>query len=302
MAESENGTPSAKQETVAAESPTPSIAPIPVTKISLAVPPAERHPFAAMWNWIKNGTSSTDWLIVILTAVIAGTSYLQWREIRSGSTDTHLLAQAADTQAKKMGNMSDAADKIRDAAQGMVTQEQRLADNAKQSLDANNKQSGAVLGQTISASRLDQRAWIGIETSVVAQFDETKPLKISLTYFNSGKSPARKVRSSGGYRLTRDSIDGPLPEDVRNLVLALKPATAIPPQGRYMVTVPNDDSKNPLRNEFAALKSRIAHVYFFGEIQYEDISGSTHTTTFCTYLSDPEAKTMAFCPDFNDMN
>lgn len=52
------------------------------------------------WHWVKHGTTSTDWLIVFLTAVIAGTSYLQWKEIRNGSTDTHTLAIAAKTQAE----------------------------------------------------------------------------------------------------------------------------------------------------------------------------------------------------------
>ena len=79
--------------------------------------------------------------------------------MRSGGQDTHDLAIAAGKQADKMKDMSDAADKIRQAAEGMVTQEQRIADNAQKSLDAGNKQSKAALDFTIAASRLDQRAW-----------------------------------------------------------------------------------------------------------------------------------------------
>jgi isopentenyl phosphate kinase len=52
-------------------------------------------------------------------------------EIHTGGSDTHTLAQAADTQAKKMIDMSNAADKIRQAAENMVTQDQRIADNAQ---------------------------------------------------------------------------------------------------------------------------------------------------------------------------
>lgn len=36
-----------------------------------------------LWIWIKRDTRSTDWLIVLLTAAIALTSYLQWKEISS---------------------------------------------------------------------------------------------------------------------------------------------------------------------------------------------------------------------------
>lgn len=78
---------------------------------------------------------------MLLTGVIAGTSYFQWREIHSGSSDTHTLAVAADTQAKKMADMSTAADKIRQAAENMVAQEQRIADNSKAANDASNAQS-----------------------------------------------------------------------------------------------------------------------------------------------------------------
>jgi len=51
------------------------------------------------WVWLKKERKWTDWLIAIFTAVIAATSYLQWREIRSGSFDTHTLAEAAKKQA-----------------------------------------------------------------------------------------------------------------------------------------------------------------------------------------------------------
>jgi hypothetical protein len=105
-----------------------------------------------IWLWIKHDTSSTDWLIVVLTAVIAGTSYLQWREIRSGGTDTHDLAVAAKTQADKMQDMSDAADKIRQAAENMVTQEQRIAGNAQQTLKATTRQAKTALDASIAAS------------------------------------------------------------------------------------------------------------------------------------------------------
>jgi hypothetical protein len=38
--------------------------------------------------------SLTDWMIVLFTCVLAVVSYLQWREIRSGSNDTHNLAES----------------------------------------------------------------------------------------------------------------------------------------------------------------------------------------------------------------
>lgn len=62
------------------------------------------------WDWVKHDTTSTDWLIVFLTAVIAGTSYLQWNEIRAGSADTHTLAVAAKTQAEAASHTASVAE------------------------------------------------------------------------------------------------------------------------------------------------------------------------------------------------
>lgn len=59
----------------------------------------QKAPFwVRAWEWAKRDAKLTDWLIAILTGVIAGTSYLQWREIHSGSSDTHTLAVATDQQ------------------------------------------------------------------------------------------------------------------------------------------------------------------------------------------------------------
>src|SRR5437879_6079754 len=94
-----------------------------------------------VWTWIRRDTTSTDWLIVLLTAVIAGTSYLQWNEIRSGGQDTHDLAVAAKRQADKaetisnsltnavdkLGQQAKAAQDSATAIQKQTTQDQRAS-------------------------------------------------------------------------------------------------------------------------------------------------------------------------------
>ena len=115
---------------------------------------------------------------VVMSGLAAIFVCLQWWEMHEGEADTHTLAQAADTQARKMGTMSDAADKIREAAQNMVIQEQRIADNAEKVLDASNKQAKSGLDASIAASRNDQRAWLGTgdETSGVTQ---KRPMRVT---------------------------------------------------------------------------------------------------------------------------
>lgn len=110
--------------------------------------------------------TATVWIAaftVAMALVGLGTLY----EIVEGGADTHDLAVQAKRQADKMKDMSDAADKIREAAQGMVAQEQRIADNAKNALDASNRNSKAALDATLaemhSQTRLAARPWLGLD-------------------------------------------------------------------------------------------------------------------------------------------
>lgn len=132
-------------------------------------------------TWLKNCwigqafQSASFWTaaatVVIAIATIFYTIYagLQWKEIHAGSADTHDLAVAAKTQAEKMKSVSEAADKIREAAQNMVTQDERIANNAQRALAASNKQSKDALDATIAQNHLDERPWIGIGQFRVAR-------------------------------------------------------------------------------------------------------------------------------------
>jgi hypothetical protein len=102
-------------------------------------------------------------LTMTATAVYSGFAGWQLYEIHSGAKDTHDLAVAAGKQADKMKDMSEAADKIRQAAEGMVTQEQRIADNAQNALDTSNRNSKAALEATIRQFQDEQRPWVGIQ-------------------------------------------------------------------------------------------------------------------------------------------
>jgi hypothetical protein len=130
----------------------------------------------------------------LLYSVFAG---WQLYEIHSGAKDTHDLAIHAKEQANKMKDMSDAADKIRQASEGMVKQEQRIADNAKSALDASNRQAKTALDASIAASHSDQRAYVtlGRQDGTVAEviMPKTEAAKAALiVYFqNTGHLPAR---------------------------------------------------------------------------------------------------------------
>lgn len=249
--------------------------------------------------WVKRDTTAPDWLIVILTAVIAGTSYLQWREIRASSTDTHTLAQAADAQAKKMTDVSAAADKIRQAAQDMVIQDQRIADNSKKSLDASNQQSKAALDASIAASRNDQRAWVAIMDVRFDAPEVGKFLAGSVTWNNSGKTFAKHVSALCHFGF----VPAPIPDEKTLVTMAgVSPA----PVGSIGVLAPSAQYKSPLKSSVPVTetdKERIStwYTYIWGEMTYDDIFGHTHSTIFCSKRQGTSDE-FTQCPYHNDAN
>jgi cell division protein FtsL len=155
-------------------------------------------------------------IAVLLSGLAAIFVCAQWYEMHEGGTDTHTLAEAAKTQSEKMSNMADAADKIRDAAQNMVTQEQRIADNAQKAMDASNRQSKAALDASIGASRLDQRAWVGVVDAATeggkVEGDGFGFTSISIVIRNSGKTPALKMSIDCCMYVTRVWSDPEIPD------------------------------------------------------------------------------------------
>ena len=93
--------------------------------------------------------------------------------------------------------MSGAADKIRQASEGMVTQEQRIADNAKKAMDAGNRQAKAALDASIASSRSDQRAYVtigrpdGTVAEIVWPKDEKGNAGLLVYFQNNGRLPAK---------------------------------------------------------------------------------------------------------------
>jgi len=226
--------------------------------------------------------------------------FLQWREMKSGSTGTHMLAEAAQTQSGKMSNMSDAADKIRQAAENMVIQDKRIADNAQMALDASNKQSKSALDASIAASRDDQRAWVA-ETAVGCDDPEIgKVVKAFANWNNSGKTFAKKVVP----RVHLIFVPTPITDEKALIKLASLARVNV---GSIGVLAPNGQYKTPIEtaqpvNE--SDKGRISgdwYTYIWGEMTYDDIFKQTHTTVFCSSRKGGSGDFLQ-CPFHNDAN
>lgn len=248
--------------------------------------------------------------------ILAGTCLFigfQWKEMRSGSADTHDLAVAAGKQAeaasKQAARMKDFADRMRDQAdqsklvaeaakaqataainevaelKAGVVETHELGNQARRSADIANK-----------SVEVEERPWVGVTaidlTDDVA-FGKT-PASI-MTVQNTGRSPAIHVEIE--HRM--NAYCGQFPA---------KPVyePAKPPSRTILLPgfpLKTDETKftEPISGEsMAILKRDDCSFYVFGKITYADTFGKVHWRHVCAYLKKGTARTLIQCNFYND--
>lgn len=238
-------------------------------------------------------------IILAVTCLFIG---YQGYEIRTGSSDTHALAEQAKRQADKMTNVSDAATQIQQAAHDMVTQEQKIADDSEKSLSASNTQNRLGLNNTIEEFRLEHRAWVSLNEIVfvklnpggkgapvqVYEMHVGDKIAVNLDYKNTGSTPAFNVRPVA--RL--DSFPAgppvfkPLPHESTGYGL-LQPGEGV---------FDSMDFDSLTQDNVNAFNLGIVRIY--GRIDYRDAFDVDHWATFCRWILSGGAQ--AGCPEQPD--
>jgi hypothetical protein len=263
------------------------------------------------WETLKQPEVSNR-TVAVATVFIAIATGITWWEIHSGSEQTNKIVTAAQ-------NIQSALDTQNDRNQAalektFIENRRALRRNLRQgqeSMEASNTQSKAALDTSIAASKLDQRAWVGVLDIVPKEFTDTNGLVASVVFFNSGRTPARKVQVSAAFIISPVPMTGPSPEQIKTL--KFRPAQSIAPQGRYnevlgqivsgeIYTETQMQGRKDALSRFQDIKNKIATLYYFGILKYDDIFGNLRETQFCVFLANPETKEMAFCDAFNDVN
>jgi hypothetical protein len=233
----------------------------------------------------RRTASATVW-IAIFTVILALVGLITLAEVIGGGRDTRDLAIAAKQQADKMKDMSDAADKIRQAADKMVAQDQRIADNSGKSITKNAEQGRATLNATIEEYRLEHRAWVsmnGIQTIrteadgtmheiQVSQVHSSDKIAMNVHYRNTGSTPAFDVRTAA-----------------RGVIFPTNPTfTDLPSESTPAIVQPSDGVFQTLDwgavTQTTANEFNSSFVYVFGRIDYRDAFGVPHWSTFCRRL------------------
>jgi hypothetical protein len=243
--------------------------------------------------------------VTILTGIIfAGQLY----EMITGSTATDRLVSYAKIQANAGSDIADAAQQFSDTADetngriaDAVDQLQAAADNTK-----------TTIRNTQTAFRAEQRAWVGVlGVADIAGFTETEVWKVKIVFFNSGRTPARKVQTSGMYVTSPTPLSGPSTENIKQLTF--RPAQSIAPQGSYRESIGIEypaeastamqrEGHKTLLSEYSLIKTKQLFLYYFGILKYDDGFGKERETQFCVSLGNPDTKEAAFCDGFNDLD
>lgn len=256
---------------------------------------AKKKPFLAvrLWrrfhDWRRDPDSNpAEWVTVGLTAVLALVGYLQWRVytqqrdiMNSSGQQTQQLIDAAKIQAGAAQKIADASDRNAAAAESFSTSAKEIREQTEKAtleLRRSANDSEQALQASIDASRLDQRAWVGITKQAVNEtiFDA------EIT--NIGKTPAFNVATSiGTETISAEHED-------RALKVRVNKGTLVPTATSHVTT--------DLRGQMA----KRGTVRVVGCIAYDDVFRRHHWTKYCLDAARGEKglKAFDFCSSGNE--
>lgn len=151
----------------------------------------------------------------------------------------------------------------------------------------------AATEKSLDLTRLQQRAWVG-PSSVEMHVAATGLIRCSIRVVNSGGTPAKRCRAWA--RIVPVTKEHPLMFEKSDD--AAHASAFILHPGRDITLAVH--GKRPLSgDDFAAVLRRIVTVYVYGRIDYADVFGRAHWSTFCVYY-DPAKKAPIAANEHND--
>jgi len=148
--------------------------------------------------------------------------------------------------------------------------------------------------------QIDQRAWIGIESIMPIPLipEKGKTFAASVKMRNTGKTPARNIRQIGSL----DPIKGD-PVATYNGTPKLAGNLSPNAEGAIPFTPLKDGTGQPLllnEDVMKRLQNGDFKIVVHGRIDYEDVFGDPHWTTYCATLAVPFNGQFEFCEGQND--
>ena len=256
-----------------------------------------------------------EWVTVLLTLVVAGIGYLQWRVylqqakiMGSDNPQTQKLIEAANINAaaaKKIAEaskrnataaerFSTSADQIKVEIASAVNQLHTQAERMETSRKSTEKSSHDALQAAIDNFRLDQRAWIGfqpIKIENISKFPpsdvlspQLRPVSFEIKGFdvvivNTGKTPAAVLSFQGAQYLGKQDW-GFRGLDMSKVTSSSGMIVLVPPG----ILIPGQTAKGEFTgfSSTGTLQLRPFAVMNV-QVDYLDVWQKPHTTKLCIY-------------------
>lgn len=281
------------------------VAPIGTAKDSMPAQPATEQQLQETEQKIEKRMSAFERSIVRLTwaaVVISLLSFIvfggQLYEMITGGTQTDKLVGYAKTQSESADEIAQASDDFTDSAYWMEEHMQDAANAMQENADATTQSVTDAEGSIRNAQnafRDEQRAWVANIGMVMDVPEVGKPMQGYVTWINSGKTFARRVKPTCHWISVAQPIDS---EDALMKLAVPKVNESIG------VLAPNAQYKTILRNQELIDETAKAQVgawpqYIWGEVTYEDVFKRPHTTVFCSSRQGGTGEFLQ-CPFHND--
>ncbi|MDP1767572.1 MAG: hypothetical protein Q8L74_02075 [Nitrospirota bacterium] len=220
---------------------------------------------------------------LVVAGVLAVTAINQLNAMREQTTS--MQAQLAEMKAGgvETGKLIAATEKIAEAASTGAAQ------------------SKAALEATIEASRLGQRAWVGLTNIKVMTFEVGKPIRIEIIFTNTGHSPALKAKGFF-YMEVKE-----LPINIGNFNLD-QMARSHKDRPSIGTTFPNatlsiqTEATSPATEKsIAEIKAGRLKILIIGKVTYLDIFQNSHVSAVCAKY-EPVGKGFEYCEQHNYSN
>jgi len=182
-------------------------------------------------------------------------------------------ASSAGDQADAAQQFSDTADDINVRMSEAVDQLQAASDNARASIQA-----------TQTALRVEQRAWVFISAIRLEPLVLNDPFTVQFAIRNEGRTPATSRKEGKVFMMiSLTPVDRlkDVPGESHHKLGVLFPGIDYGPD-RIFSTMGGNNRVVEV-NDIAAYRAKppTLWVYFYGEIDYTDVFGRDHSTSFC---------------------
>jgi hypothetical protein len=275
-------------------------------------------------NWRKNITLAMEIVGLVILIVYTAFAGCQWKvanetltEIRNGKSDTNRIITASETQAGAATKIAGAATtfsasaaKIGQETANAVGELRRSADDAEKAIDKSSRNAQRALDASVEASRIDQRAWVGllfpVETVDKKKIEVLAPFAFKLRFKNTGKTPA--LRISYDPLIVFRAPNQPIPdydqetkENIFYRLTGINESALLAPGEEVFITFPALRPNGPNLalgpDKFNWMNTYQEVMFIVGKVSYHDIFPNTppRTTKFCL-IYEPKFGEVGACP------